>query len=273
MYINQLKDLWIKTFGDSKEYVDSFFDNFYDEKHILTYVENEIVISALYMVPYDMIYEGRKYKVMYLYALATLEKYRGKGIMGSLIEKAHVFLDKNGFAASFLIPASDSLYDYYKKYGYSYLIKRKEIEISCKKAGIEYKVTEIKNIRNFKLTNFEKFNINRIILSDKQNDFMCVTYLKEGGKILYFEDLNGYVLFSKENDMAVIYSTNLIYQKILEISNVFYKEYGCKKLIIENSFESSEEFKEYNAGLFRINDKILLNGFNSEKVYVDRILM
>ena len=107
-----LKSMWQRIFEDDEDTLDFFFDNVFIPENTLVWRDQNRPEAMLYMI-------WNKEDGVYLYALATEEKYRGLGIMSELIKKALDILTKKGAEYVFLIPASDSLFSYYKKYGFS----------------------------------------------------------------------------------------------------------------------------------------------------------
>ena len=58
---------------------------------------------------------GKLHKAAYFYAIATLQAYRGRGICRGLMEYAEAHVDAD---CCMLVPASESLFDFYGKFGY-----------------------------------------------------------------------------------------------------------------------------------------------------------
>lgn len=114
----QLQQLWQSTFGDSDAFITAFFDLFDAKHHLHTLSLNDTVVSALYALPFTISYNGKEFSVAYIYAVATDEAHRGKGLMSLLMKKVHENLKSKGFAATVLLPASAWLCGYYEKLGY-----------------------------------------------------------------------------------------------------------------------------------------------------------
>ena len=246
--VGELKKLWIDTFGDTKEYVNSFFDKFYSPDKLLVFKKNGKIVSALYMIDYCLKYEDKCYKIMYLYALATDKQYRGKGIMSMLIDKADEIMYNKEYAGAFLIPAEDSLYDYYSRFAFKDIIYSKNYtELNSDYVYNSYvecndinKVYEIDN--NYR--NSEKV---RIVLSREQNEFMCRTFIDEGGKIYINSDKDKYIMADTDEsgEKLVIYSTN----------------------------DYSLHDKTYvKSGLFKRNVEVFLDEFDISKLLLDKVL-
>lgn len=114
----QLVQLWKSSFGDSKEFINAFFDLFEAEHHLHTLSLGSVVVSVLYALPFTISCNGKELPVAYIYAVATDEAFRGKGYMSHLMARVHTSLALNGFSAAILLPASTKLRDYYKQMGY-----------------------------------------------------------------------------------------------------------------------------------------------------------
>lgn len=109
-----LKTLWETVFGDTRQVTDAFFENaFFPDGCFYESVDGKAV-SALYLLPVTLGDE----KGFYLYAAATLPEHRGRGLMGRLIKEALAYAKaKADFV--YLCPAEFSLYDYYRRFGFS----------------------------------------------------------------------------------------------------------------------------------------------------------
>lgn len=124
--VMQLQELWKEAFGDSDTYLDLFFRSVYEEKNTFVHTEGESIVSALYLIPYEMVLDGKRVYAAYLYALATKPEYQNRGIMGGLIRRAQEVSKERGYAFTFLVPAEESLISYYSRFGYQPMWKAEE---------------------------------------------------------------------------------------------------------------------------------------------------
>lgn len=122
----QMRELWQITFGDSIEYIDMIFSNYVDPQYCLCAICDKKVISMLIGIPYEFKIDNSCKTGLYLCGLATVNSYRGQGIMRILIENIEDVCRKFSILFTFLIPADAYLRRYYMKFGYtnSALIKR-----------------------------------------------------------------------------------------------------------------------------------------------------
>ncbi len=112
--ISGLRGLWQQAFGDTKETLDAFFAaGFSPQRCNYTCLDGRPV-SALYW--FDCSLDGRK--LAYLYAVATEESHRGRGLAHRLIEDTHRLLAKQGYAGALLVPGEPDLFSFYEALGY-----------------------------------------------------------------------------------------------------------------------------------------------------------
>lgn len=134
--VSALKKLWKEAFLE-----DTFAGMFYDvifysgmSEEVKILVDRQVnngkeseseIISMLHYIPCCYENGNTKCNGAYLYALATDRRYRGHGIMGDMIEYAKQMADEQKKDFLYLMPAEDSLYGYYEKFGFETLYARK----------------------------------------------------------------------------------------------------------------------------------------------------
>lgn len=104
--------LWLRCFDDTEEYTDYYFDNRWN-KSITILSDN---VSMLHLNPYDILINGRETGIYYIVGVCTLEEYRRRGYMDSVLKKALEFMYKQGKPFTYLMPASEEIY---KPYGFT----------------------------------------------------------------------------------------------------------------------------------------------------------
>lgn len=112
--IPALRRLWKQAFGDADAFLDSFFAVGFSPDRCRCLWENDALAAALYW--FDCTWEEKP--AAYLYAVATDEKYRGRGLCHALMEDTHSYLQGKGYAASVLVPGTRELFRLYEKIGY-----------------------------------------------------------------------------------------------------------------------------------------------------------
>lgn len=113
-YIPQLRHLWTEAFGDTEEYLDTFFSTAFSPDRCLCAASNGEVAGAVYY--FSCACRGKK--VAYVYALATAQSHRGQGIAHRLMEELHRRLEALDYEGTVLVPGEDSLFSLYSSMGY-----------------------------------------------------------------------------------------------------------------------------------------------------------
>ena len=83
-----LRVIWRMTFSDSDELIQTFFDTMYRDGHAIVSREEGIAVAVAYLLPCQLVVNGRLYSTYYLYAAATHPSHRNKGHMAGILRKA-----------------------------------------------------------------------------------------------------------------------------------------------------------------------------------------
>lgn len=102
--------LYKEAFGNDEPFDTLMFDSFFDNCKILK--KDGEIVSMVFFLPCELVFEGEKYKAHYFYAAVTDPKHRGKGYMTELIRS--LFDQGDAF---FLKPANDGLIKFYENAG------------------------------------------------------------------------------------------------------------------------------------------------------------
>ena len=113
----QLFRLWKTVFGDDDAYIRLFFDGAFQSSRCFAKKVDGRIVSALYLLDCGVKVNGEMLPGYYLYAAATEEESRGRGYMGALVEEAKRVSDEEK-RLLLLVPASESLYAYYARFGF-----------------------------------------------------------------------------------------------------------------------------------------------------------
>ncbi len=116
--MNAVCGLWQRVFGDSEETVKIFYDTFSSTKNVLLCETDGKVVSILTLIETEIISPNGKNKAFCVYAAATEENYRKKGIMSRLLSFTCEIAAERKADFLFLKPASEKLYSYYEKNGF-----------------------------------------------------------------------------------------------------------------------------------------------------------
>jgi len=118
--------LWRRTFGDSEETTSFFYGTFTDTDNVLLCETDGKVVSILTLIEAEIVSPDGKSKAFCVYAAATDENYRRKGIMSGLLSFACKIATQRNADFLFLKPASEKLYSYYEKNGFQNAFYRKK---------------------------------------------------------------------------------------------------------------------------------------------------
>ena len=112
--IPQLRTVWKECFGDSDEFLDSFFSTGFSPSHCRCLTVGGQVASVLYW--FDVSCKGKR--MAYLYAVATAPAFRGQGLCRRLMKDTHSHLALRGYHGAMLVPDGDALSRMYAGMGY-----------------------------------------------------------------------------------------------------------------------------------------------------------
>ena len=97
-----------------------FFNSAYDDNEALTVTdEHEITVSSLLLRSYTMTFHDERVGMGYIYGAGTLRQHRAKGHMARLMTEAVTTAARRGDMLITLIPASESLRQYYNRFGFA----------------------------------------------------------------------------------------------------------------------------------------------------------
>ncbi len=104
--------------GDTLAFWRWYFEHVYHENNTLcVYCDGELAAS-LQMIPCKLRLGDQLFQAHYIYAAATLPKWRNQGIMSWLLKTAEEEGLRRGDDFSVLITQEDSLQEYYARFGY-----------------------------------------------------------------------------------------------------------------------------------------------------------
>ncbi|MCM1092457.1 MAG: GNAT family N-acetyltransferase [Lachnospiraceae bacterium] len=111
--------LWRECFDDSDQFIEMFFTSVYRDDDALVLEKNGRVVSSMLLQRYSMDFHGVTLPVSYICGAATAPEMRAHGYMAELLAEGLNESYRRGDAFSTLIPASDWLFKYYEKAGFS----------------------------------------------------------------------------------------------------------------------------------------------------------
>ncbi len=228
----ELYSLWQRVFGDSREFLDKFFSVLYKEENTVVCRDNGKVVSMLYLIPADIIVNNVSFKSCYIYAAATDENYRKQGIMSRLLDFSKECSQKENIDFLFLHPASNELYNYYEKNGFSTAFYKRNAEVTRN-------VLEKTYSGNY---NYVRWNYDAV----KFNSFMS------DGEAFNCE--HGYADIHRKNGEIIV--ENFCAESVQKLLLSVMDEYGKDSL----SVSIPSEFKEFGGRRAKTGMLLPLNG-------------
>jgi len=128
----QVLHIWQACFGDDESYVRFFWDECFPMCRGLGWEEDSRLVSMLFLLPGTLMFNGTGSKnatptgAEYVYAVATLPEYRGRGYAAELTSWAAKIAQEEGKSALCLYPATEQLYAYYGKQGFVTAFRRQD---------------------------------------------------------------------------------------------------------------------------------------------------
>ncbi|MDR1814542.1 MAG: GNAT family N-acetyltransferase [Tannerella sp.] len=189
----ELMRLWQDIFHDSDEFVKLFFDGFYRPENAFIIKRNNLIISALHILPYKIKINEALIPAVYICGVCTVPSERGNGLMRELMVAAKDEIIKRGYGASLLIPQEPWLFDVYKKLGYTVPIRRRVVTCMYSAHPVRHKIRPTLP-EDFTYFDRKQKKRNRTILHDEKAFNLIIKDLRNDG---------GNVWTAVENDTPV----------------------------------------------------------------------
>ena len=136
----QYQPLFQQIFSEDLQFCERIFahrlDKVFDKR------EGDKIASFLFAIPFTARVLGKEYKAVYVYGVATVPEFRGKGYMKEIFQMMEDFFG-NDIDFYYLVPANETLFPMYEKLGYKtafYL--KKEMLFLRKNPSLEYEICE-----------------------------------------------------------------------------------------------------------------------------------
>ena len=108
----ELRALFTEAFGD-EAFTNLFFDRGYSPERCLV-ATGDSILAALHW--FDCSLDSQK--AAYVYGIAAFASCRGRGIGSKLIRFSVEYLQNRGYEVITLVPAEESLFPYYERFGF-----------------------------------------------------------------------------------------------------------------------------------------------------------
>ncbi|MEG1436657.1 MAG: GNAT family N-acetyltransferase [Oscillospiraceae bacterium] len=244
--------VWRISFSDTDSYIKQFWDAMFKPENTLVYRVEGVAVAMYFSLEAQTVIKGRCYSTYYLYAAATLPKYRGRGYMAQLIEKGIEVAQERKVDFIVLVPAEDYLFDYYAKFGFATKFNKKSVTLTRKQLfsvmqkSEESNETDLFKIRQVALAPYDFLNWG----SDALN-YAAKEHIYTHGSMVKTQ--NGYAMYTKGKD--TLYIKELC--SMGNIGEIFYlllKREDAKHFVLNLPVAfpmSTEDTKVINVGMIR----------------------
>lgn len=189
-YRNDIISLWYECFGDEAEYIEFFLDRC-PNKLCLGCFENNRLVSMLFLLNGEV--DG--FPAKYIYAACTAHEFRSRGLMAELIDCSKHYCVENGIDFIFLVPAEESLYGYYSRFGF--ISKMHRAEIALKGGSGEFDATKTTDIKAVAKRRTELLSsMKRFAFDLETTEYTVAEFLYTGGEIYSKDGENGFLAFT-----------------------------------------------------------------------------
>ena len=203
-HFSQLKVLWLMCFPDEEEKVlNNFFEKSVTPENVVATFSGEKIVNAMYLLDSEIVLKDRRYSAIYIYGVCTHPQYRGKGLM----KTAFKYLDELAISKNidylFLVPATESLFEMYKKLGY-------ETGLAYEKSEVRFDDVFSPDAQNEPFSFSKYLQFRKKFCSDlgyailNENAFNSF-YHPIGDELKVVCSSNGYCVYGIENEKITIF--------------------------------------------------------------------
>lgn len=185
--------LWKEVFHDADPFLDLYFSRRFTPENTYTIQEDGYLMSAMQSLSYRVLYRGRELRAGYVSGLATRADLRGRGLGTSLLSSVHRDLYCRGRHLSLLIPATERLFDYYKRLGYVVCSYRNVKELDACGAmsdGVRFVTAKRMTQRQIVFFNLWQKQRSSVVLHGRSDlkDIVSVAAMSGGGVVVVETD-------------------------------------------------------------------------------------
>jgi predicted acetyltransferase len=116
--IEELKHIWNVCFDDGEAYSNLYFSHGYSPGNTLVHTVDGRAVAMLSLLPATLVTPHGERKARYVYAVATLPAFRGRGFSSLLAAQADARMRAEDCALAIVVPASEALVHFYRKQGF-----------------------------------------------------------------------------------------------------------------------------------------------------------
>lgn len=192
--------LWRNVFGDEEEIINKFLSVHFEADNTVVYEDSGDIKAMFFLLSGESVIEGKRYPSRYLYAACTAPEYRGRGIMSDMIDFARNASAESGYDYICLLPAEESLYGYYERFGFKALYGVRRTNYFPDVNNVISQYNSSADLYALRENNLK--NINRFAWCKKSVDFAEYFNKYYGGDC--FKTCKGYALYGKNDEILAV---------------------------------------------------------------------
>lgn len=259
-----IREIWHDCFQDPYPYIDFFLEKRYNLNHCYVCRVSGKVVSMLHALPCKILIEGQHQTCWYLYAVATREEYRNRGMVRNLTDFVIQQGEKQGISYFCLLPANSGLYHFYEKLNFRTFFYREDLEIQPDS------LVDVK-FHDFSLSYLTE--LQKLALSDAMGsvswDEQAVSYavqehLFTGGRVLCFSDVRqqkDMVAFAKYQEDGRVVVSEFFGHDLSALASAVKKVFPtCSRIQVSVSADRSRRFSPY--GMLYTRHQVLIQENN-----------
>lgn len=207
----EIVKLWNISFGDSVATIERFLHTFFTDRNCLVFREDSSIISMLFLLESEVVSDSFTHPAYYIYAACTDPEHRGKGVMSQLLRYTIDFAAKEKKNFLCLVPGEEYLFEYYSRFGFKKIFKRKEFILSrsimalLSENGAETCQPSIKSIKA--LRDKALATGSRLLWDENVIKYAIEENERSGGVSVFVqknEEFIGYAVYKVKDDVVII---------------------------------------------------------------------
>lgn len=275
--IHALKNIWKICFGDTDEYINTFFEKGFKPEYALVALYDFKPVGMLYLLPALLEYKGKEYIGQYVYAVGVKPEYRKMGIMRALEEKATELAKASGLSFLTLIPKNESLYKMYSKLGYTASIYHNI------RSHMPFKNAKTENIRLSKCSNTDFLNLRELHLKSMPSyvDFLSpfdkyrFDELAAAKSDITLADIDGvkhYFVGFKRSGIYLIKETSMNESELKRVMPLIANEYNVDVVSVR-AFSKGVVDKIVPYAMYKsLDDAVTANDIKASRTFMNLML-
>lgn len=200
-----LAAIWRMAFSDTDEFINTFFRTMNKDGYTLVSRESGVAVSSAFLLEAQFVIKGKPYSAYYFYAAATHPNYRGRGHMAAIINEAEKLATERGIDFIILVPAEESLYKYYAKFGFETKFYKRVLYFSrdeLSKLAVKPDMTDAFSLNIFETRQTALGLYNFLNWGSQALKFAMYVHDCESGSVAFVSD--GYALYNVGKDTVYV---------------------------------------------------------------------